>query len=306
MEPVIRAMSNFNTYAHDPEAIAVTREWLRRESPIVYLYAPSGVGKTTLLGSLFRHSLYHRVLFIDIDQGSTTIAEYTLNPAICERRVFDWTPDKRVGWFNKELKAARAFDCGNAEGVGAIVIEGFTSIHTGMVSANLEDVDDPEGPAAMRAHIGPSNRTGALIESFRTLKQHRVAARKGLPIIVTLNTRYAPVNPSDMKDQRKKVVPDWSPNLTDKAMRASDAFIELTRGPSGVILKTLQDPDNQARKLRASVPFGPRDPNKPNAAALIQQQCNLDLPGMFALWSSADATMRKSTAGPAQMQEKSA
>lgn len=283
-------MSKYNAHAHETEVVDTTRAWLRRESPLVFLYSPSGKGKTTLLGSLFRHTLYHRVMFIDIDQGSTTIAEYTMNPLLCERRVFNLTPDRRVGWFNQQLKDARVFDC------GAIVIEGFTSIHTGMVSANLEEIEDPEGPAAMRAHIGPSNRTAALIESFRSLKQYRIAAKKGVPIIVTLNTREAPVNPSDMKDMRKKIVPDWSANLTDKAMRASDAFLELDRGPSGVVLRTMQDPENTARKLRASVPFGQHDPSKPNAAALIQQQVNLDLPGMLALWAKADLAMQKSIA----------
>lgn len=280
-------MSKFNAYAHTPEAITTTREWLRRESPIVYMYSPSGRGKTTLLGSLFRHPLYHRVLFIDIDQGSTTIAEYTHNPQLCENRVFDKTPDRRVGWFNEQLKNARSYDC------GAIVVEGFTSIHSGMVAANLEGVADPNNaPAVMRAYIGPSSRTSALIESFRDTKQYRLAAGRGVPIIITLNTKQSPVNPDDMKDQRKKTVPDWSPNLTDKAMRASDAFIELDRGPSGTQLLTLQSPENQARKLRAPVPFGPQDSSKPNAAQQIQAQFNLDLPGMFALWASADSAMQ--------------
>ena len=279
-------MSKYNDYAHDPAAIEATRDWLRRESPLVYLYSPSGKGKTTLLGSLFRHPLYHRVLLIDIDQGSTTIAEYTTNAAICERRVFDKTPDKRVGWFNQQIKYARTADC------GAIIVEGFTSIHSGMVAANLEDVEDPEGPAAMRAHIGPSNRTGAMIESFRATKQYRLAAGKGVPIIVTLNTRYSPVDPSDMADQRKKVVPDWSPNLTDKAMRASDAFIELDRTPHGTVLLTMQTPENAARKLRACVPYNPKDRTLPNAARLVQEQVNLDLPGMLALWAKCDVEMK--------------
>jgi hypothetical protein len=247
---------------------------------------------------MFRHTLYHRVLLIDIDQGSTTIAQYTMNPQICERRVFDKTPDKRVGWFNQQLKDARTFDC------GAIIIEGFTSIHSGMVSANLENVADPDNaPAVMRAYIGPSSRTSALIESFRATKQYRLAAGRGVPIIVTLNTKETPVNPGDLKDQRKKVVPDWSPNLTDKAMRASDAFIELTRGPAGTVLRTMQDDENMARKLRAPVPFGTRDASKPNAAQIIQQQVNLDLPGMFALWAKADSDMQATIASllaPAQ------
>lgn len=279
-------MSKFNAYAHEPAATEVTRDWVRRESPLVFIFSPSGVGKTTLLGSLFRHTLYHRVLFIDIDQGSATIAEYTMNPQICDRRVFDKTPDKRVGWFNEQLKYARTAQC------GAIVIEGFTSIHTGMVSANLENVAEPEGPAAMQAHIGPTNRTGALIESFRATKQHRIANKMGVPIIVTLNTREAPVNPGQINSP-KKIVPDWSPNLTDKAMRTSDAFIELTRGPHGVVLNTMQTPDNSARKLRACVPFEPKNPNTPNAAKLVQAQVNLDLPGMFALWAKADSDMQK-------------
>lgn len=277
-------MSKFNAFAHEPAAIEQTRSWLRRESPLVFVYAPSGKGKTTWLGSLFRHSLYHRVLLLDLDQGSTTIAEYTTNPAICERRVFDRTPDKRVGWFNEQIKYARTADC------GAILVEGFTSIHTGMVSANLEDIAEPEGPAAMQAHIGPSNRTGAMIESFRALKQYRLAANKGVPIIVTLNTRYMPIDPSQINSP-KKVVPDFSPNLIDKLMRAADACIEFDRNAHGTQLYTMQTPERSARKLRACVPYEPKNSATPNAAKLVQEQVNLDLPGMFALWASSDAAM---------------
>jgi hypothetical protein len=277
-------MSKYNAFAHDPAAVEITRDWLRRESPLVFIYAPSGKGKTTLLGSLFRHSLYHRVLLLDLDQGSTTIAEYTTNPTICERRVFNRTPSQRVGWFNEQIKYARTAEC------GAIIVEGFTSIHTGMVSANLEDVSDPEGPAAMRAHIGPSNRTGAMIESFRATKQHRLASGAGVPIIVTLNTRFTPIDPSSI-DSPKKVVPDWSPNLVDKAMRAADAFIELDRNAHGTVLYTQQTPTHTARKLRACVPFEPKNAATPNAAKLVQEQVNLDLPGLFALWADCDAKM---------------
>lgn len=283
-------MSKFNANAHEPAVIEQTRAWLLRESPLVFVYAPSGTGKTTWLGSLFRHSLYHRVLLLDLDQGSTTIAEYTTNPTLCERRVFDRTPDKRVGWFNEQIKYARTADC------GAILVEGFTSIHTGMVSANLEDVEDPEGPAAMRAHIGPSNRTGAMIESFRATKQYRLAEGRGVPIIVTLNTRYAPVNPDDFKDQRKKIVPDFSPNLIDKAMRAADAFVQFDRNAHGTVLYTQQIEENKARKLRSCVPFDPKNSSLPNAAKLVQKQVNLDLPGLFALWADCDAKMTAAVA----------
>ena len=281
-------MSKFNAWAETPEAVEVTRSWVKRESPVVFLYGPSGVGKTHLVGSIFRHPLYHRVLYIDIDQGGTTIAEYTLNEQICDRQEFDQVPSMRVGWFNKQLAYARTAKC------GAIVIEGFTSILTGMVSAKLEQIDDPDGPEAMRAHIGPSNRTGALIESFRSLKQYRLANKAGVPIIVTLNTRYSPVDPTDMKNPARKIVPDWSQNLNDKAMRVASGFVEIDRTPTGVTLHTQATPDNKARKLRSCVPFTKNDPNAPNAAALIQREVNLTLPGMFALWASADQKMRDS------------
>jgi hypothetical protein len=137
----------------------------------------------------------------------------------------------------------------------------------------------------MRVHIGPSNRMSALIESLRGIKQYRLANNCGVPIVVTLNTRLTPVSPGDMKDQRKKIVPDWSPNLTDKAKRTCDAFIEVTRGLTGSRLLTLETPDNTARKLRA--PFDAENSKLPNAAALVQRQTDLDLPGMFALWASA-------------------
>lgn len=278
-------MSKFNVYAHDPASIDTTRAWLQQTAPLVYLFGPSGAGKTTLLGSLFRHPLYHRVLVIDVDQGTTTIGGYTQDKSICDFHEFDKFPSQRLGWFREKLRYARTAD------VGAIVIEGLTSIHAGMVSDRMEDVSDPDGPAAMRAHIAPTNQTATLIESLRALKQYRKAGKKGVPIVVTLNTRLAPVSPNDLKDMSKKTVPDWSPNLTDKAMRTADAFIEVPlRGSDNTSrMLTLPTPDNSARKFRAPVPLVKNDASKPNAAIQVQRETNLDLPGMFALWAQAIA-----------------
>lgn len=278
-------MSTFNEYANTPEATETTRAWLRRDAPLVLIYGPSGKGKTHLAGSLFRHPLYHRVLLIDVDQGSTTIAQYSMNPQLCDRQVFDLVPEQRVGWFNKQLKYARTANC------GAIIVEGFMSIHRGIVAKQLEDCADSEGPAVWEAHKNATTRTTPMIESLKAVKQYRIANRVGVPIIVTLNTREAPI--PGVKDARK-TVPDMSPNLIEKAMAASDAFLELRRDVHGVQLLTLATPDNDARKLRAPVPFGPKNPDQPNAAQLIQQQTNLDLPGMFALWAKAELTMQES------------
>ena len=58
------------------------------------------------------------------------------------------------------------------------------------------------------------------------------------------------------------------------------------------MLLTMQTPENAARKLRACVPYNPKDRTLPNAARLVQEQVNLDLPGMLALWAKCDVEMK--------------
>lgn len=277
-------MSKFNAKAYDPATVEMTRDFVRRVSPLGYIYGPSGTGKTTLLGSLFRHDLYRRVLCIDADQGTTTIAEYTYSDTLCDLRGFADTPDKQSSWLKQQLIEARRAEC------GAIIIEGFMSVHRASVAHFSDNIDLNKPHEAMQAHAKASNSTGILVEQIHAVKQWRVANKIGVPIIVTLNTREVSTEPGKI-DAPKVVAPDISRNLCEKTMSTADAFIELKRDPGSVSMLTLATPDNAFRKLRCSVPFAREDAGQ-NAAAQVQRQTNLDLPGLFALWAEADAHMR--------------
>lgn len=281
-------MSKWNTEAFKSEVEAITAAWVKREAPIVTMYGPSGEGKTRLCGTLFKHSIFTKVLAIDLDNGLSSISKFTENHDLCDLKLFRDFPEKRAGFWNKQLDYARKADC------NAIIIEGFMAIYSGMVAAKQEAIstDDLEGIEAMAAHAPAANRAGGMIQQVRDLKQWRLAAGKGVPIIITLNTRINDVKPGDMKSG-KKIVPDMSPNLIDKFMRVSDAFIEITRTKTQPVdLRMLTQPDvnNGARRLRgAEAMHLPTDDAKfkqvPDVASLVQQQSNLDLPGLFALWA---------------------
>lgn len=293
-------MSKWNTEALKPEVEAVTQAWVKREGPIVTMYGPSGEGKTRLCGTLFRHSIYTRVLAIDLDNGLASISKFTQNAELCDLKLFKDFPDKRAGFWNQSLAYARKAEC------NAIVIEGFMAIYSGMVAARQESIstDDLEGIEAMAAHAPAANRAGGMIQQVRDLKAWRLAAGKGVPIILTLNTRENDIKKGEMKSG-KKIVPDMSPNLTDKFMRVSDAFIELTRTkstPSDLRMLTQPDVNNGARRLRGSeamlLPTDDEKPKQiPDAATLVQQQVNLDLPGLFALWAATATESEKLVSG---------
>lgn len=287
-------MSQWNTTAQSPESIEATRKWLRRTSPLVFLHGLSGVGKTHLIGSLFRHQLYanaadeaNRVLYIDGDSGSTTIAEYSYNTKLCKLNSFNDQPENLGSWFHRQLMAARREKC------GAIVVEGLVRMKRTLLAQETAMLDRPEKMAARQAHVVPSSRTGEVLASLDALKMSRTAAGQGVPIIVTINSHLVPQDPKD-PNSPTMVVPDMSPNLTDKMKSAADALIELSRSSSGTRLITMPDASNMARKMRACVPSLPQKPGEkplPNAATLAQQQINLELPGLFALWADCDRQM---------------
>jgi hypothetical protein len=278
-------MSKYNAIAYEPEVETVTAAWVKREAPIVTLYGPSGEGKTRLCGTLFKHGIYTRVLAIDLDNGLSSISKFTKNADLCDLQDFKDLPEKRHGFWNKMLGYARKADC------NAIIIEGFMAIYSGMVAAKMEMISDgdAEGIQAMAAHAPAANVAGGMIQQLRDLKQYRLATGKGCPIIVTLNTRECPVKQGEVGGA-KKIVPDMSPNLTDKFKRVSDAFIQITRTKTNspeLRMLTQPTPDNEYRRLRGAEPMTDAAGKQiPDAAALVQQQINLDLPGLFALWSN--------------------
>jgi hypothetical protein len=274
-------MSMFNQLAKDPAKVETTKQWVAKNSPLIYIFGPSGVGKTSLTSTLFEHEAYRRVLLIDADQGDGTVENFTNDERLCDRRVFDDDPKQRLGWFLRTLEQAHTVEC------GAIFIEGLTAVHGGLLADELRALQTvpgapgAKGPALMRCHIGPSSSARTLIDTIRNVKLRRIKAGNGVPIFVTMNTKDVPVDPNAF-DSARKVIPDWSANLTDTAMRSADAFLEMQRTPttpSVTRLLSQKTVDNSFRKLRHS-----------EASALVDRQSNLTLPGLLTLWATTVAT----------------
>jgi hypothetical protein len=278
-------MSKWNTEAFKPEVEAVTQAWVKREAPIVTMYGPSGEGKTRLCGTLFKQTIYTKVLAIDLDNGLASISKYTRNADLCDLQLFKDVSTKRRGFWNKAIGYARKAK------VNAIIIEGFMALYSSMVAAKVEQISDgdEDGIEAMAAHAAAANVAGCMIQSIRDLKQDRLAEGLGCPIIVTLNTREVQVKLGDMKSG-KKIVPDMSPNLTDKIKRVSDAFIQIARTkatPSELRMLTQPTVENEYRRLRGAEMMPDASGKQiPDAATIVQSQVNLDLPGLFALWAA--------------------
>lgn len=276
-------MSNFNKLANDPKYRAIVRAWLRKTSPLLYLFAPSNEGKTTLLGSLFprdpavaekvplwsyEHDDYCRVLVIDADQGTTTIEHFTGNERLCELRDYDTASTDQLRWMYAQLEYASTAKC------NAIIIEGLISVHDRLLANELRKNPGADGNTLRRCYIGPSTHAKGLIDAIRQIKQNRIAEEAGVPIFVTLNTKSQSIDPTK-PDGPSRHVPDWSPNLVEKAMRGSDAHIQLKRPPTGTQLITMkQEGPHPFCKMRNA-----------DVAEAVQRETNLNLPGLLTLWA---------------------
>ncbi len=276
-------MSNFNKLANDPKYRAIVRPWLRNTCPLVYLFAPSNEGKTTLLGSLFprdpavaekiplwtyEHDDYCRVLVIDADQGTTTIEHFTGNERLCDLRAYDTPAADQLAWVYKQLDLASSAEC------NAIIVEGLISVHDRLLANELRKNPGANGNTLRRCYIGPSTHAKGLIDAVRQIKQNRVAAESGVPIFVTLNTKSQQIDPA-APDGPSRHVPDWSPNLIEKTMRGSDAHLQLVRKPTGTQLITMkQEGPHPFCKMRNA-----------DVAEAVQREFNLNLPGLLTLWA---------------------
>lgn len=252
-----------NDLAKHPTVRPIVRQWLAATCPLVYVFGPSGSGKTSLAGGLMKHPDYRPTLLIGIESGDTTIGEWTSNEAVCTRRVFEGEPAQQRAWIYEQLDAAADVDC------SAIVIEGLAGWHKLAVARSVRSAPSAQGNALKRLYIEPSSRTSSVIGAIYDLKLTRRARGRSCPILVTLNTKE--VGPDDAKE----LVPGLSTNLIEQAMQNAEAFLELRRSPTlppSTTLLTMQNP--RKHKLRHAA-----------AAALIESQINLTLPGMFALWA---------------------
>ena len=282
-------MSDFNTHANNDRYREVTRAWVRATCPLVYLFAPSNTGKTTLLGSLFpadpaaphsvwtyRHDDYCKVLYIDADQGGTTIEHLVGNEQLCDYRRFNIASKEKLAWLYTQVAAAEDADC------NAIVIEGATSVHTQLVADETRKNPGATGNTLRRCYIGASTHCKGMIDSFRQLKQNRVATGRGVPIFITLNTKSQPVD-AEKPDSPERHVPDWSKNLVEQAMRGSDAHIQLVRKYGETRLITMRDEQlHPYCKMRSEA-----------VAEAVASQANLNLPGLLTLWANTLAGKAK-------------
>jgi hypothetical protein len=282
-------MSKYNNFANEEKFRSQTRDWLRKTCPLVYLFAPSNEGKTTLLGSMFptdggtmplwtyKHDDYCPVLYVDADQGGTTIEHMLGDERLCEYRDFDQRPDQHLKWMFDQLDYATRADC------NAIVIEGLTAVHDKLVSAEMRKHPGAVGFELQRCYIAAAGYAGTLMETIREIKQHRTAAGKGVPIIVTLNTKEQSIDPE--KDAGARHVPAWSNNLIERTKRTSDAHIQLVRKPTGTVLVTTKiDGPHPHCKMRSA-----------DVADAVMRESNLNLPGLFTLWSVTQQTKAKKT-----------
>ena len=269
---------DFNLIAKAVQGQAFVSQWLAKKSPLVYLYGHTGAGKTYALGTLLGHVLedgsrpYAPVLYIDVDGGSETVGDLAENEDLCTLVEYDGRYGQELAWTFDKLKKAEAAKC------GAIIIEGPSAIFSAMVTPEMRAIVNSAKGEAWQAHNEPSRKINTLWEAIKELKVNRNHAGLGVPIFVTLNCRQLS---TDTKPPTKYFVPDFSENVTGKAMRTADAFIEIRRGSSSKML-CLHDTNNSFRKLR-----------RPTVALAVQSAWDLTLPGMLALWAVESAKARR-------------
>jgi len=248
------------------------RAWYEKRPPIIYFYGPTGVGKTHLIGTLLKHRTsdgarpYSKVLYIDGDNGSETVAEAADNEDLCIMRPYDGKYDGKLNWFFDELKNAESTEC------GAIVVEGFNALFKSMLTPAMRKISKIEGTEAWQAHNDPSQKMDTIFEAVKELSENRKYYKRPVPIFVTLNVRKISKIEGDAKSG-KQCVPNFSENRTLAAMGTAQAFIELQR-ESALSMLCRPDSYNKFRKLRRS-----------NVASQVEAATNLNLPGLLALWA---------------------
>ena len=262
--------------ATQPKWHAFTAKWLAKKSPVVYLYGPTGSGKTHSLGTLIGHVLedgvrpFAPVHYIDIDGGSETVGERAENKELCTLVPYDGRYGDELNWAFVQLEKAAKVEC------GAIILEGSSAIFDAMVTPEMRQILRNTKGEAWQAHNEPSRKINTLWQAVKELAVNRNHAGIGVPIFVSLNCRW-------VGDQDSRYpVPDFSVNVTRKCMRTADAFIELQRATSTKMLCIPDPSGNGYRKLR-----------RPKVAIQVQKAWDLTLPGLLTLWAVEAAKARQ-------------
>jgi hypothetical protein len=263
-------MSEWNDRAREPKTRAITQAWVRETCPLIYIYAPSKAGKTTLLGTaLTQAKVYGPAHVIDGDNGLATLGEYLESSSLLDVHAFDQHPDDLFAWTMGKLDAATAVEC------KSIMYEGLTCVHDRLLTIERLKNLGAEGNAARRAHIGPAVDMRCIIDAIRRIKQYRIYKKTGVPIFVTVNTKRYDLDPTKIGGTQV-IQPSMSVGLIDKMLMSADAVIELTRSAdNNTRLITLANSRHPYVALR----YAP-------AAQAVQDETNLSLPGMLALWAS--------------------
>lgn len=265
-------MSKYNKVAEDPRVTPMIRAWYEKRPPIIYFYGPTGVGKTHLIGTLLKHRTsdgarpYSKVLYIDGDNGSETVAEAADNEDLCIMRAYEGKYDGKLNWFFDELKKAETTEC------EAIVVEGFNALFKSMLTPAMRKLSKVEGTEAWQAHNDPAQKMDTIFEAVKELSENRKYYKRPVPIFGTFNVREVDKIQGDSKSG-KQFVPNFSPNRIRAAMGTSQAFIELQR-ESALSMLCRPDSYNKFRKLRRT-----------NVASQVEAATNLSLPGLLALWA---------------------
>ena len=220
-----------------------------RECPLITLVGDSGQGKTHTAGTIFEGMDYWPVLFIEGDDGASTIAEYLGDERVCLHR--NYSRHKRPGeddfeWFLRELRAAETAKC------GSIIVEGISRHYQAMVNEALADRPDAKGFALRALYLPAANRTAAMLGALQKTKRVRRKNGTGIPIIVTCNVKEETTKHAS-GDEVKWNMPALSPNKVRNWMELSDLFGEMRRDERGSELVVALEPPNLFRKCRSQV-----------------------------------------------------
>ncbi len=259
-----------------------TDAWVKKQCPIIMVYAPSTTGKTTLAATLFDDDAYWPVLYIDADEGTSTIAKFTNNKKLCDYRSKSERPagDTVFKWFGSTLKEARTSHH------KAIIVEGLTRFRDNEASDWLIDhPDDAEGMSLQRAYIKPSVLSGALYGAMSKIQDVRKRAGTGVPIFGSLNAKLY----KRMVKGAPPIeyyIPNLSDNLIENLMGRSDIFAELKRNAGmPTQLMTTFSKHNKFRKAR-----------NPAVAKMINDMRDPNLPDLLDKWARVEQEQTEATA----------
>ena len=257
-------------------APAATLKRNRRECPLITLAGNSGQGKTHTAGTVFDCVSYWPVLFIEGDDGASTIAQYIGDERVCIHR--NYSLHKRPGeddfhWLLRELHSAETAKC------GAIIIEGLTRQYQAKVNEAMAENPDAEGNERRRLYQPAANRAAAMLGALQKTKRVRRKNGTGIPIIVTANV--LPEKTMVGKEEVAWNMPAMSPKKITNWMELSDIFGEIIRDPHGSLLHVDLAPPNVYRKCRSQ-----------GLTALLRNKRNPSIPWILDTWAELEAAAK--------------